>query len=221
MSLIRKVFTAANPSIIKIDHEKFSGKITGDRVSINQILTSFKNLQCKFLINEYLDFKSRALHGKPQFNSNLAHYKHNVQKWCKHCLEMGIRTSENFEHAVYTCPQIQNIMHRIKNTLDLDCEIKPSVCIFSCPRPPDATKEQLTACLTIDIIWLIVMKIALKNRSEGTRICEIQALTELKNNLEIIVRNFPTQPIAIYILDNNLILKLSFEISLIQLMPVN
>ena len=29
------------------------------------------------------------------------------------------------------------------------------------------------------IIWLIVMKIALKNGSEGTRICEIQALTEL------------------------------------------
>ena len=57
------------------------------------------------------------------------------------------------------------------------------------------------------------MKISLKNRSEGTRICEIQALTELKNNLEIIVRNFPTQPITTYILENNLILKLSFEIS--------
>ena len=113
-ALIRKVFTAADPSIIKIDHVKFNGKITGDRVSINQILTSFKNLQCKYLSNEYLDYKSRALHGKTQFNSNLAHYKHNVQKWCKHCLEMGIRTSENFEHAVYTCPQIQYIMHRIK-----------------------------------------------------------------------------------------------------------
>ena len=142
-ALIRKVFTAANPSIIKIDHEKFSGKITGDRVSTYQILTSFKNLQGKYLSNEYLDYKSRALHGKTQFNSNLAHYKHNVQKWCKHCLEMGIRTSENFEHAVYTCPQIQYIMHRIKNTLDLDCDIKPRVCIFSCTRPTDASKKNL------------------------------------------------------------------------------
>ena len=57
------------------------------------------------------------------------------------------------------------------------------------------------------------MKIALKNRSDGTRICKIQALTELKNNLEIIVRNFPTETIYINILETNLIQKLSFEIS--------
>ena len=75
---------------------------------------------------------------------------------------MGIRTSEDFEHAVYTCPQLQYIMHRVKNTLDLDCAIKPSVCIFSCPRPPDATKNELTKFLVIDIIWMIVMKIVLK-----------------------------------------------------------
>ena len=59
----------------------------------------------------------------------------------------------------------------------------------------------------------MVMKIVLKNRSDGTRICEIQALTELKNNLEIIVRNFPTQPISASIIETNLIPKLSFEIS--------
>ena len=126
---------------------------------------------------------------------------------------MGIRTSEDFKHAVNTCPQMQYIMHRVKNTLDLDCDIKPSVCIFSCPRPPDATKKEITKCLTIDIIWLIVMKIALKNRSEETRICEIQALTELKTNLEIIVRNFPNQPITSYIIETNLILKLTFELN--------
>ena len=74
-------------------------------------------------------------------------------------------------------------------------------------------KKQITKCLTIDIIWLIVMKIALKNRSEETRICEIQALTELKTNLEIIVRNFPTQPITSYIIETNLILKLTFELN--------
>ena len=125
----------------------------------------------------------------------------------------NFRTSENFEHAVYTCPQVQYIMHRIKYSLNLDCDIKPSVVIFSCPRPPDATKKQHTYCLIIDIIWLMVMKIVLKNRSDGTRICEIQALTELKNNLEIIVRNFPTQPISASIIETNLIPKLSFEIS--------
>ena len=50
-ALIRIFFTNANPSNIKVDHKKFSGKITGHRVSINQIITSFKNLQCKFLSN--------------------------------------------------------------------------------------------------------------------------------------------------------------------------
>ena len=60
---------------------------------------------------------------------------------------------------------------------------------------------------------MIVMKIALNNRSEETRICEIQALTELKTNLEMIVRNFPTQPITYYINETNLILKLTFELN--------
>ena len=210
---IMKVFTSAKPLTIKIDHKKFNGKITGDRVSINQITTGLKNLQCKYLSNDYLDYKSRALHGKTQFFSNLAHYKPNVQKWCKHCLEMGIRTSEDFEHAVYTCPQVQYIMHRVKNTLDLDCDIKPSVCIFSCPRPPDATKNELTKFLIIDIIWMIVMKIVLKNRTDETRICEIKVMAELKTNLEMIVRNFPTQPISHHISETNLILKLAFELS--------
>ena len=60
---------------------------------------------------------------------------------------------------------------------------------------------------------MIVMKIALKNRSEETKICEIQALTELKTNLEMIVRNFPTQHITYYINEANLILKLTFELN--------
>jgi len=104
---IRKIFTSIKPLVFKLDHKKFNGKITGDKASINQITTSLKNLQCKYLSNDYLDYKSRALHGKTQFYSNLAHYKHNVQKWCKHCLEMGIITSEDFEHAVYTCTHVQ------------------------------------------------------------------------------------------------------------------
>ena len=57
------------------------------------------------------------------------------------------------------------------------------------------------------------MKIALKNRSDETRICEIKVLAELKTNLEMIVRNFPTQPITQQISETNLILKLAFELS--------
>ena len=60
---------------------------------------------------------------------------------------------------------------------------------------------------------MIVMKIALKNRSEETRICEIQALTELKTNLEMIIRNFPNKPISDYINETNLILKLTLELN--------
>ena len=212
-STIRKVFTAANPDKVIVDIDKFNGKISGDRVSINQVLTCFKNLQCKYLSNDYLDYKSRALHGKTQFNSNLAHYKQNIQKWCNHCLEMGIRTSENFEHAVYRCPQVQYTMYRVKDTLNLDCEIKPSTCIFSCPRPPEATKKTLTKCTIIDIVWIIVMKIALKSRIDSSRMCEKLVFSELKNNLEIITRNFPTHAISTTINNLKLIEKLKTELS--------
>ena len=63
-------------------------------------------------------------------------------------------------------------MHRVKNTLDLDCDIKPSVCIFSYLRPPDATKNGLTKFLIIDIIWMIVMKIVLKNYASVTQMAQ-------------------------------------------------
>ena len=67
----------------------------------------FKNLQSKLIGNDYLDYKSRAIHGKTQFNVSLAKYKCTVSKWCKHCFEKGIRTVEDFEHAVFKCPPVQ------------------------------------------------------------------------------------------------------------------
>ena len=103
-------------------------------------------------------------------------------------------------------------MHRVKNSLDLECDIKPSVCIFSCPRPPDATKNEITKLLIIDIIWMIVMKIILKNRSDETRLCEIKVMAELQKNLEMIVRNFPTHQITSNIIASNLLVKLSLEL---------
>ena len=103
-------------------------------------------------------------------------------------------------------------MHRVKNTLDLNCDRKPSVCIFSCPRPPDATKNEISKLLIIDIIWMIVMKIALKNRVDESRICEVKVMSELKQNLEMIVRNFPSHLISQNIISSNLILKLDFEL---------
>ena len=56
------------------------------------------------------------------------------------------------------------------------------------------------------------MKITLKNRSDETRICEIKVMAELKQNLEMIVRNFPTHQISHNITASNILLKLTFEL---------
>ena len=85
--------------------------------------------------------------------------------------------------------------------------------IFSCPRPPEATTKKIAKCAIIDIIWIITKKISLKYRTDGTRICEIQVLSELKTNLEIIVRNFPTHTISDQISQTNLIQRVSLEIN--------
>jgi hypothetical protein len=106
---LRKVFTNATPSEIKIDLNKIQEKIHSVNVSINQMKYCFQNLQTKFLGNDYLDYKSRAIHGKTQFSNSLAKYKHSVSKGCKHCFEKGIRTVEDVEHGVFRCPQVQYI----------------------------------------------------------------------------------------------------------------
>jgi hypothetical protein len=149
------VFTNATPSEIKIDLNKFHEKIHSVNVSINQMKHCFQILQIKFLGNDYLDYKSRAIHRKTHFNNILAHYKHSVSKWCKHCFEKGIRTMEDFEHAVFRCPQVQFILFKVKNCLELNCPITASNCVYSFTRPPEASKAELADCTIIDIVWII------------------------------------------------------------------
>ena len=60
-----------------------------------------------------------------------------------------------------------------------------------------------------DIIRIIIMKIVLKARSDGNRLCEQQVFTELLENLNIITRNFPTHDITKLILNLQLIDKLN------------
>ena len=207
-SQIRKVFTNSTPNEIKIDLVKFREKIHSTDVSINQMKYCFKNLQSKLIGNDYLDYKSRAVHGKTQFNVCLAKYKSTVSKWCKHCFEMGIRTTEDFEHAVFRCPQVQFILFEVKNCLELSCPITASNCVYSSPRPPEASKDELADCTITDLIWNICMKFTLKSRSENSTMCDLTLKTELKRQLETIIRNFPNHIISDRIVYLNLIPKL-------------
>ena len=71
--------------------------------------------------------------------------------------------------------------------------MQPNVCIFLCPRPPEARKSDIAECSVIDIIWTITLKIILKARSEGNSINEAHGKEELNQNLKCIVRIFPNK----------------------------
>ena len=110
---------------------KWKEKVQSDNISLNQVSNCFKNLTSKFFQNDYLDYKGHSIHGSTQFNSNLTHYKPNVQTWCNHCLNMGIRASEDFAHAVYYCPLVQYILHEVQSILKLESwPITASNCIL-------------------------------------------------------------------------------------------
>ena len=95
---------------------------------------------------------------------------------------------------------------RLKSTLNINCEIESSICIYSCPRPPDARRDTLVEYTLIDIIWTIILKVTLKARSEGKNICVNSGLAELQSQLNLILRNYPNTTIAdkIIALDHNL-----------------
>ena len=97
------------------------------------------------------------------------------------------------------------MLHKVKNTLGLNCEITPSICIYSCPRPPDARRDVLVEFTLFDIIWTILLKITLKARSEGNNICINSGMIELQRQLNLILRNYPKTIIAdkILALDHN------------------
>ena len=71
---IRKIFRDGNYKPIAFDMTKFSSKINGSVVTINQMKHCFKNLQTKFLSNDYNDYKGRAIHGKTLFNNSLSKF---------------------------------------------------------------------------------------------------------------------------------------------------
>ncbi len=122
---------------------------------------------------------------------------------------MGITTTEDFFHATFECPQVQYLLHKIMEVLDLTCNIQPDICIFSCPRPPDARKIDMAECMVIDIIWTITLKIILKARTEGNNLNESLAFAELNNNLKCIVRNHPNSDVSEIIMAKKLIDKIS------------
>ena len=166
-------------------------------VSINQVTNCFKNLTCKYLQNDYLDYKSRSIHGRTQFNSNLAHHKQDVQKWCNHCLNMGIRTPEDFAHAVFYCPQVQYILHEIQSDLKLEnWEISASNCILSTNRPPNAIKSELTDCQICDLIWIICHKTFLKSRIKKENVDINLLKKDIKTQFKTIIRCYPNDPIS-------------------------
>ncbi len=210
-SNIRKVFWIGQYKPIKFDMNKFKNKIRQDALSINQVRHCLKLLQSKYLCNDYLDYKARAIHGKTQFNNCLSNYKA-VSRWCTHCKTMGITTTEDFLHATFECPQVQYLLHKIKEVLNLTCDIQPDICIFSCPRPPDARKTELAECMVTDIIWTITLKIILRARTEGNNLDESLAFGELNSNLKCIVRNHPKSEISDIIMAKNLIDKISNQL---------
>jgi hypothetical protein len=126
-----------------------------------------------------------------EFNNSLAKYKNTVSKWCKQCFEKGIRTVEDFEHAVFRCPQVRYILFEVKNCLELNCPITASNCVYSSPRPLEASKAELADCTITDIVWIICLKYFLKCKSENSIMCDLTLKIEVKKQLEIITKEFP------------------------------
>jgi len=86
------------------------------------------------------------------------------------------------------------------------------ICIFSCPRPPDARKTDMAECMVKDIIWTITLKIILKARTEGNNLNESLAFAELNSNLKCIVRNYPNSDVSEIIMAKKLIDKTSNQL---------
>ena len=80
------------------------------------------------------------------------------------------------------------------------------------PRPPEASKSELADCTITDLVWTICMKYFLKSRIENSNLSDLTIKPELKKQLEIIMRNFPSMIISERIVSLNLISKIATNI---------
>ena len=71
-------------------------------------------MEGKGAVPDTLNYESWSIHGRIQFNANLAYHKLEVTKLCRHWLETGIMASKSFAHASFLCPEVQYNLHEIQ-----------------------------------------------------------------------------------------------------------
>ena len=73
-----------------------------------------------------MDFKTRLILGKTQFNASLAHWTNdNVSQNCKSFMEYGDYESATLLHMLYTCPTANAIICYICDNLTHQEDITP------------------------------------------------------------------------------------------------
>jgi hypothetical protein len=112
-------------------------------------------------------------------------------------LPKGVRTPEEFAHAVYSCPQVQYILHELRSDFNMgNWDINAPNCILSTNRPPNATKSELIDCQINDLIWLICHKTFLKSRIKQEDIDINNLKNDIKTQFNTIIRCYPNDSLT-------------------------
>jgi hypothetical protein len=181
-----------------VDIRHWQIKLNTNIVSARQIKNCFKGLVSKFIPNDCLDYKARALHGKTQWNANLVHTGRSLNKWCCRCLERGCQYKEDFKHAVYECQSIQFLLWDILQHFNLGNRFNPTISnvVLSSLPPPNATKVEVAQHQVYDMIMVVAIKEILLARTNKDDLDSHKVITNITHCLRTTVRCYPTKDIS-------------------------
>jgi hypothetical protein len=194
----RKIISKSNNFKSMVDIGHWQTKLDTDIVSARQIKNCFKGLVSKFIPNDCLDYKARAIHGKTQWNSNLVHTGRSLNKWCSRCLERGWEYKEDFKHAVYECPSIQFLLWDIVQHFNIGNRFNPTISnvVLSSTPPLNASKVEVTQHQVYDMIMVVAIKEILQARASKDDLVSHKVITNITHCLRTTVRCYPHKDIS-------------------------
>ena len=198
--IYRKILARENP-LPDIHHpEKWIKKLGTNNITKKQIKNAFISLHSPYLDSTNSDHLSRLKLGKTLFNNQLFAIGIKDENVCTTCKkEFNINNIEDYKHAMFYCPAVQNVIQSICATFFPN--LKNNFSIGEILLSVDTTEHHLYTGTTgkkiASLIWDIFQVYILKSRQNERTPISTTAIFEIKTQINRILKILPKSKLSL------------------------
>ena len=180
--------------------QKWRKKLGKDSITREQVKIAMKNLHSPYLDSASADHLSRLKLGKTLFKNQLHAIGIIDENVCTTCTrEYNISTTEDYKHALFSCPAVQNVTNSINNTFfyntNTDFDISDILLAVN-TKKNQPFKEDKGNVFT-NLVWNLFQVYIIKCHTTATTPIPHIAITEIKSQINRVLKILPKSKLAI------------------------